>query len=92
MESDDDRAQETRIGQLITKVIVSLVTAAAIFSAHLGWNLDRTVLDHDARLEHIMENQATLRRQLRCDPLDDPHPICARIDRLDDALKRNHKE
>lgn len=89
---DDARQAKNQLSEAVTKVIVAVVSAAAVAAFGLGWNLDRAILSHSSQLQFILERQDNLRQQLRCNPVQDPHPLCSRLERIDEALKHYYKE
>lgn len=84
----NDRPEATRIPQWLASLLVGLVTSAAVAAVAFTWNIDRAVITAALKVDAIDARQEELRTQLRCDPLRDPHPLCARLERLDMALKQ----
>lgn len=88
----NERPATTRVPQWLASLLVGLVTSAAVAAVSFTWSIDRVVVTTVLKMDAIEARQVELRTQLRCNPMVDPHPICARLDRLDVALKRFHNE
>lgn len=83
-ESIFERIMSTAAASLIVSGI--LAVGGFIWAGHDRGNR------MDQRISIIEGRQIDLRQQLRCDPHNDPHPLCARIESLEKVANKFHGE